>query len=928
MSWDFGSWLRQHREEIEARWPEVFRDLPAYAVSPSDETPLCWLSLVEALAADETDALAEKAQQWAAQEIEERQAIPSDLFLIADRLSRVVRDLLPVKGGLDQVVGRFNALSLAMAQAFAAMAQGFADEARRVADEKAQLETLYEITRELSSSLDLRRALQKALDEVVAALPAEMGAVLLMDDAAERVAPEANINWSGGAVPLTSFPSDWQLGQAAPPLILNDLPAEEGYTWVKALAGPDVVSLIVAPLIANGEFRGLLVAANSRPGAFDSAHARLFHNVLGQVATAIGNAEVYRLISEQAQEMGQMLRRQQEEGTRSQAILTSIADGVVVNDTEGRVILVNPVAEHILGVPIEDLLGEDLRGFFSFLGTEEEKEAIAAMEKLLNAQVPETAKTFKMRLMVDNRIIHASMSPVLTQRNDFLGVVTILRDITKEVEADRVKTEFVSTVSHELRTPMTAIKGYTDLVHAGAAGPINENQRRFLGIISSNTDRLTALINDLLDISRVETGRVRFETKPLQIGDVVADVVNVLAGQAEENDQTLTYEVVAGMPDVMGDRDRLNQVLTNLIANAIHYTPQGGEIEVQVYPVEGAVRVDVRDTGIGIDSEDMGHLFERFYRSDHPLVQERRGSGLGLSIVKMFVEMHGGRIWVESGPGEGSTFTFILPVPVRSGEVGGISAPPSLAARLRTVLVVDDERDLAELIQRQLETGGYQVSILGRGGPVVAWAQENQPDLIILDLILPDIDGLGVLNDLKDNSVTADIPVIASTIRQDDGTAWGLGVADYLTKPTEAEDLLASVEKALTWQGRVLIVEDDSDTVGMLATTMRQIGFTSLVAADGYEALTLARRYRPDLILLDLRLPGMDGFETLTHLKRDVVTQTIPIIAVSAHVADADQERRRLIALGAASFIPKPFSIGDLLDEIEEVLQPVPTPAM
>ncbi|HEY73129.1 MAG: hypothetical protein DRJ03_22780 [Chloroflexi bacterium] len=918
MNWDFGSWLRQHGEEIEAQWPEVFRDLPAYA-SLSDKSPLCWSLLVEAFAADETDALVEKAQRWAAQEMEERGAAPSDLLLIAERFSHVVRGLLPVKGNLDQVIGRFNALSLATAQAFA-------DETRRVADEKAQLETLYEITRELSSSLDLRRALQKALDEVVAAIPAEMGAVLLVDGTIERVVPEANINWSGKAVPLASFPSDWQLGQSAPPLLLNDLPAEEGYTWVKALVGPDVVSLMVAPLIANGEFQGLLAAANSRPGVFDSAHARLFHNVLSQIATAIGNAEVYRLISEQAQEMGLMLRRQQEEGTRSQAILTSIADGVVVNDTEGRVILVNPVAERILGVPAADLLSEDLRGFFSFLSTEDEREAVAAMEKLLNAQVPEAAKTFKMRLTVDNRIIHASMSPVLTQRNDFLGVVTILRDITKEVEADRAKTEFVSTVSHELRTPMTAIKGYTDLIHAGAAGPINENQRRFLSIIRSNTDRLTALINDLLDISRIETGRVRFETKPLQIGEVVADVVNVLAGQAEENDQTLTYEVVAGIPDVMGDHDRLTQMLTNLIGNAIRYTPQGGEIEVRVYPVEGAVRVDVRDTGIGIDSEDMGHLFERFYRSDHPLVQEKRGTGLGLSIVKMFVEMHGGRIWVESEPGAGSTFTFILPVSVRSGEMEGVSASPSLTARLRTVLVVDDERDLAELVQRQLETGGYQVSILGRGGPVIAWVQENQPDLIILDLILPDMDGLDVLSALKDNPVTADIPVIAFTIKQDDGTAWDLGVADYLTKPIEADDLLASVEKALTWQGRVLIVEDDPDTVGLLAATMRQIGFTSLVAADGYEALTLARRYRPNLILLDLRLPGMDGFETLTHLKRDTVTQTVPIIAVSAHVANVDRERNRLIALGAASFLPKPFSIGDLLNEVEDALQPIPTP--
>ncbi len=160
----------------------------------------------------------------------------------------------------------------------------------------------------------------------------------------------------------------------------------------------------------------------------------------------------------------------------------------------------------------------------------------------------------------------------------------------------------------------------------------------------------------------------------------------------------------------------------------------------------------------------------------------------------------------------------------------------------------------------------------------------------------------------------------------DDGTARDLGAVDYLTKPIEEKELLQSVEEALTWQGRVLIVEDDADTVGLLSATMRRIGFTPLIASDGYEALTMARRHRPDLILLDLRLPGMDGYEALTHLKRDAVTQTIPIVAISAHVADVDQERKRLIALGAAAFLPKPFSIGELLDEIETALQPVAGP--
>jgi len=920
MSWNFGSWSRQHREDIETRWFAAVQGLPAYVALPADECLSRWRPLFDTLLAEQTETLVEGTRQWASREVREHGATPSELLSIAKGLSQAIQDLLPAEESQEQLNARLNSLNTGLAYCFAG-------EAEQLAAKKSQLETLYEITRELTASLDLGRMMHRTLAEVTKAITAEMGAVFLVDGEAAKVVPETVINWDSEGVPLAVLPPTWQLGQADALLTLNDLQAEQTEAWVKTLAGPNVHSLMAAPLVANGAFMGLLTVASARPGAFNPTHVRLFRAVLSQIATAIGNAEVYRLITEQAQEMGQMLRHQQEESTKSQAILTSIADGVVVNNAAGQTILVNPAAARILNTTSEELLGQDFQALFSVFGSEGREEASVAMETLLSTCASEVHKACKMILEVDGRIVHAHLSPVLTLRRDFLGVVTVLRDITKEVEADRTKSEFVSTVSHELRTPMTAIKGYTDLLYAGAVGPINDEQERFLGIIRNNADRLTALINDLLDISRVETGRVRFELQPVQIGDVIADVVNALAIPAEAKHQTLTYEVVGGMPDVMGDRDRLNQVLTNLVGNAIHYTSEGGEIEVRTYPVEGAVRVDVRDTGIGIAPDDLGRIFERFYRADHPLVREASGSGLGLSITRMFVEMHGGRVWVESEPGEGSTFTFILPTPVREEEESR-RVPPRLMARTRTILVVDDDPDIANLVKMQLESSGYRVFVLGRGRSVVARAVEKQPDLIILDLILPDVDGMDVLRALKKNTATADIPIVVLSVRQDDGTAWRLGAVDYLTKPVESEYLLQSVEKALTWQGRVLVVDDDADTAGLLSAAVRQIGFTPLVAANGYEALALARRYRPDLILLDLRLPGMDGYEALIHLKRDAVTQTIPIAAISAHVANVEQERKRLIALGADSFLPKPFSIEELLTEVEAALQPItgPTP--
>jgi PAS domain S-box-containing protein len=793
---DLISWLQQHRTEIEARWLAVVHELPAYAVYSQDERLSYWRSLLEALVTDRAEMLPEKVGEWAAGEVGERGATFSELLSLAAGLSQAVRDLLPGEGDWERVDHRLNSLTLALAQYSAG-------EAERLAVEKSQLETLYGITRELTSSMDLSRGLQKALAEVMTASGAEVGAVFLTDDGVEKAVPETRIGWQGGAIPVDRLPSAWQMGQAEPLLILDDLETEQAETWVKEFADASVVSLMVGPLIANGQFRGLLSLASPHPGAFDPSHIQLFRNVLSQISTAISNAEVYRLISQQAQELGQMFRNQQEQATERQAILTSIADGVIVNNTDGEIIMVNPAAEHILGLSGDQLIGHEFYDLFSAFGTPGAEEAVSAMEMLLSTPVPEVTKTFKMSLEIDSRVVHALLSPVLTDRDDFLGVVTIFRDITKEVEADRAKSEFVSTVSHELRTPMTAIKGYTDLLYAEAAGPVNSEQRRFLGIIKSNTDRLTALISDLLDISRMETGRVRFEPRPLQMGEVIADVVNALATEAGAKRQMLTYEVAAGLPDVMGDRDRLNQVLTNLVGNAIHYTPEGGEIELRVYLVEKAVRVDVRDTGIGVAPEDMGRIFERFYRADHPLVQETRGTGLGLSIVRMFVEMHGGRIWVESEPGRGSTFTFILPLPVGEEEEDIRRPPPLLAAHIRTILVVDDDRDAADLAKRRLEGGGYKVLVVGRGRSVVERAEEKRPDLIVLDLILPDVGGLEVLRALKENPTTADIPVVVQTIVPDDGTAWKLGAVDYLTKPVERDRLLQSVEQALTWQGRV-----------------------------------------------------------------------------------------------------------------------------
>ena len=273
-------------------------------------------------------------------------------------------------------------------------------------------------------------------------------------------------------------------------------------------------------------------------------------------------------------------------------------------------------------------------------------------------------ETFAEQLDLQNgRIVLVHLAPVIFQ-NDFLGTVSIFRDITHEVEVDRLKSEFVATVSHELRTPMTSIRGYTDVLLMGAAGATNENQTHFLNIIKSNTERLNILVNDLLDVSRIESGRVTLSPQALDLREIAEEVIeDVLRRSQEENKPMgLSLDAPEKLPFVYGDIERVRQIMANLVYNAYHYTPENGTIKVQIQSLNGGheVQVDVEDNGVGISLEDQERVFQRFYRGEHPLVLATPGTGLGLSIVKQIVEMHNGRIWMKSSgvPGEGECTAF------------------------------------------------------------------------------------------------------------------------------------------------------------------------------------------------------------------------------------------------------------------------------
>ncbi|HMB22412.1 MAG TPA: GAF domain-containing protein [Anaerolineales bacterium] len=541
--------------------------------------------------------------------------------------------------------------------------------------EQQNTETLLRILTEVSASLDLDRALNRTLALLNDAIGAEQGTIMLLNAEDNLLHYRAGYGYLSDKVSGEGRTFKLKIGEGLAgwvverrePALVNDLLQDA--RWVKSgSSSREHRSAIAMPLLVAEDVIGVLMVFHRKPDYFSSELLNLVKAIAGQVAVAINNAHLYELIRDQAERLGSMLRREQEDASRSQAILEAVADGVLVTGSNNRITFLNKSAAHILNLEPDNVIGQALDVFGGLFG----KSAGSWMETIRNwSQGPiayETADTFAEQLDLENgRVVLVHLAPVILQ-NDFLGTVSIFRDITHEVEVDRLKSEFVATVSHELRTPMTSIRGYVDVLLMGAAGAVNENQAHFLSIIKNNTERLNILVNDLLDISRIESGRVTLSPQALDLREIAEDVIEDLLRRSQEENKpmALSLDMPKKLPHVYGDMERVRQILGNLVDNAYHYTPENGTIIVRIQCLNGGneVQVDVQDNGVGIPLEDQGRVFERFYRGEHPLVLATPGTGLGLSIVKQIVEMHKGRIWMKSSgaPGDGSTFSFTLPV--------------------------------------------------------------------------------------------------------------------------------------------------------------------------------------------------------------------------------------------------------------------------
>jgi len=460
--------------------------------------------------------------------------------------------------------------------------------------------------------------------------------------------------------------------------------------------------------------------------------------------------------------------------------------------------------------------------------------------------------------------------------------------------ANKLKSEFLANVSHELRTPLSAIIGFSQILLDGIDGPVNEEQKQDISQVNKSGQSLLALINQILDLSKIEAGKMELTLERVDLPALISSVLDSISPLAQAKGLQIDTRFAPGLPALEADAGRLKQIVINLLSNAVKFTERG-HIEILAQPSGRMVRIAVKDTGIGISAESQKVIFEEFVQGDGSSTRRHGGTGLGLSIVRRLVEMHGGAITVLSEPGLGSTFTFTVPAWASGQAALGATQRrplrrPNQGLPGAAILVVDDDPSVRQLISRHLEQEGWKTVQASNAADALQLAREIRPMLITLDIMMPDASGWWVLEKLKEDPLTAGIPVLVVTIVEDQRLVFALGASDYLGKPYDRGALIAKIHRLLpSLDGkRVLVVDDDPEARTMLAKILTEERAEVIGAAGGDEAMAMIAQSPPDLVLLDLMMPGMSGFEMVARLRAQPAAAGIPVMIVSAKELTAE----------------------------------------
>ena len=629
---------------------------------------------------------------------------------------------------------------------------------------------------------------------------------------------------------------------------------------------------------------------------------------------------------------------------RKGAILESVLDGIITMDHEGKLLEFNPAAEEMFRYKRADVVGKSMaeliippslrerhrRGIAHYLATGE--------GPILGNRIEMTAmradgtefpvELSVMRIGQDEPPLFTGYFRDITDQNAQEEIRRRSEELEEQnrrvQEANRLKSEFLANMSHELRTPLNGIIGFAELMHDGRVGPVSTQHQEYLGDILTSAKHLLQLINDVLDLSKVEAGKFEFKPEPVIPELLVREVCEIVRTLAAHKRIQLGIEIDAAVTGIVADSRSLKQILYNYLSNALKFTPDEGKVVIRVKPEnQDYFRIEVEDSGIGIKADDLGRLFVEFQQLDASSAKKYSGTGLGLALTKRIVEAHGGKVGVDSTVEKGSIFYAVLPrvfhVP---GEIVDqerfAMAPPGAPL----ILVVEDEPEDRAWLARELAEAGYAVDTVATGAEALVHCREMRFDAIMLDMMLPDMSGRAVLGKIRERGLNLETPVIVVSVLADKGIGVGYEVRDILAKPVSGDEILKALKRCGVEPSNrrpILVVDDDESALKLADKTLRALGYRAVCRQDVTSALSAAAKEHPAAVILDVVIPEINGFEFLKRFRNTQAGRRTPVIVWTGK--DLTSAERRHLQSTADSVVMKSEVADELLRELKDCFE-------
>ena len=732
-----------------------------------------------------------------------------------------------------------------------------------------------------------------------------------------------------------------------------------------ALVVAGIVGVYVAQRKVSSIFRGIVAKLQDAVTTLGMPQPQNSSTALGAgegVQTVQAGQGEFEYLTSVVTRTAELLTKQSEVLRESEMKFRSVAqsanDAIVSADQRGDIIAWNTGAERIFGYREAEVLGKPFTMLMPERYQHAHEQGLERMREGGEAKIlGETTELAGHRKSGQEFPLEVSLSGWKTGEGTFY--TGIIRDITERKHAEEAlraltasleqkvrertaelevardqaltatqhKSEFLANMSHELRTPLNAVIGFSEVLLEKMFGELNRKQEEYLGDILGSGRHLLALINDILDLAKVESGHMELDLGTFELPAVLNSTFTLIRERAMRHSIHVSLDIDHRLGRFTADERKLKQILLNLLSNAVKFTPDDGALSLKAVLQDDGVEISVSDTGIGIEPEFQQKIFDEFIQVGDRL-QKREGTGLGLALTKKFIELHGGRIWVQSAKGQGSTFTFTLPVlPTPEKRLAPTVAKPDVHPHAPLALVVEDDPAAAKLLSIYLMEAGFSVEVAADGDAGFEKAKTFRPAVITVDIQIPKTDGWELLTRLKADQATASIPVVVVSIVDEPGRGFSLGAADYLLKPVDREVLARVIQRVVRSQARdqrgrsVLVIDDDPVILELMEAVLRPEGFEVLKAKDGRHGLQIARERNPDLVVLDLLMPEMNGFEVVDEMHGSPETASIPIVVLTNKSLSREEKDRlngRIIAIRQKG----EFHREDFVAQVRSLLKP------